>query len=158
MGRNLPWSIIPASEDQHPAGRPHSGRACRAGGGQGLSGRGRAAGAHPRQELVWHCSTRRGAAHSDVRRQRKGLRFTRRCQCGPCDLDGLCDSLCHLDARLFGVVPPLKHERKNRLRTLVEDVEAIARVGHLNDIAHRAVPVAEARQCLSPGSNRRPAS
>ena len=22
-GRNLPWSIIPASEDQHPAGRPH---------------------------------------------------------------------------------------------------------------------------------------
>jgi hypothetical protein len=29
MGRNLPWSIIPASEDQYPAGRPHSGRACR---------------------------------------------------------------------------------------------------------------------------------
>src|SRR3984885_8051159 len=79
-----------------------------------------------------------------------GLGFTPRCQCGPCDLNGLCDSLFDLDARLFGVVPPLKHERKNGLRTLVEDVEAIARVGHLHDIAHRAVPVAEARQCLSP--------
>ena len=29
MGRNLHWSIILASEDQHPAGRRHSGRACR---------------------------------------------------------------------------------------------------------------------------------
>jgi hypothetical protein len=58
-----------------------------------------------------------------------GLGFTRRCQCGPCDLNGLCDSLFDLDARLFGVVPPLKHERKNGLRTLVEDVEAIARLG-----------------------------
>ena len=80
--------------------------------------------------------------------QRRGLGFTRRCQCRPSDLDGLCDSLCDLDARLFGVVPPLKHERKNGLRTLVEDVEAIARAGHPHDIAHRAVLVAEARQCL----------
>jgi hypothetical protein len=55
------------------------------------------------------------------------LGFTRRCQCGPCDLDGLCDSLRDLDPRLFGVVLPFKCERKNGLRTFVEDVEAIAR-------------------------------
>ena len=118
-----------------------------------------AARAHPGRNLFG--TVRRGAsagraARSDVRGQRRGLGFTPRCQCGPCDLDGLCDNLCDLDARLFGVVPPLKHERKNRLRTLVEDVEAIARVGHLHDIAHRAVPEAEARQCLSPGATGGP--
>jgi hypothetical protein len=37
---------------------------------------------------------------------------------------------------------------ENGLRAFVEDVEAIAPVGHPHDIAHRAVPVAEARQCL----------
>lgn len=80
---------------------------------------------------------------------RTGLGFTRRCQCGPCDPNFLCDSLGDFDARLFGVVPPLKHERKDGLRAFIEDIEAIAWVGHPQDIAHPAVLVAEARQSLA---------
>src|ERR1700727_458304 len=76
----------------------------------------------------------------------EGIRAHPRCQCGPCDLNSLCDSLCDLNAGLFGVVLPLKPERKNGLRTFVKDVEAISPVGHAHDIAHRAVLVAEARQ------------
>jgi hypothetical protein len=48
----------------------------------------------------------------------------------------------------IGFVLPLKRERKNGLRTFVEDVEAIARVGNPHDITHCAVLVDEARQCL----------
>ena len=86
---------------------------------------------------------------------RRGLGFTRRRQCGPCDLNGLRHGPCDLDARLFGVVSPLKHERKNGLLTFIEDVEAIAWVGHPCDIADRAVREGEARQCLV-SLNKRP--
>ena len=77
-----------------------------------------------------------------------GLGFTRRRQSGPRDHNGLSDSLGDLDARMFGVVHSLKHERENGLRTFIEDIEAITWVGHPHDIAHRAVLVAKARQCL----------
>jgi hypothetical protein len=77
---------------------------------------------------------------------RTGLGFTRRRQCRPCDPKSLCDSFGDLDAGLFGVVPSLKHERKNGLRTFIEDIEAITWVGPPHDIAHPTVLVAEARQ------------
>jgi hypothetical protein len=75
-----------------------------------------------------------------------GLGFTRRRQSGPCDHNCLSDSLGDLEARMFGVVPSLKHERENGLHTLIEDIEAVTWVGHSRDIAHRAVLKAEARQ------------
>jgi hypothetical protein len=80
-----------------------------------------------------------------VSRRGRDLGFTRRRQCGPCDLNRLRNSLGDFGARLCGIVSCPKRERENGLPTFVEDIKAKAQVRHPGDFAHCAVLVDEAR-------------
>src|SRR5580693_10312091 len=75
----------------------------------------------------------------------RNLGFTRRRQCGPCDLNRFRNSLGDFGARLCGIVSCPKRERENGLPTFVEDIKAKAQVRHPRDFAHCAVLVDEAR-------------
>jgi hypothetical protein len=87
-----------------------------------------------------------------VSRRGRDLGFTRRCQCGPCDLNRLRNSLGDFGARLCGIVSCPKRERKNGLPTFVEDIKAKAQVRHPRDFAHCTVLVYEARHVFGGGS------
>ena len=90
------------------------------------------------------CASSRSTARR-VSRRGRDLGFTRRRQCGPCDLNRLRNSLGDFVARLCGIVSCL-NERENGLPTFVEDTKAKAQDQFSpRDFAHCAVLVDEAR-------------
>ena len=99
------------------------------------------------EKLIWldHAVVSRLRTMRGLGENARKLGFTRRRQCGPCDLNRLRNSLGDFGVRLCGIVSCPKRKRENGLPTFVEDIKAKAQVRHPRDFAHCAVLVDEAR-------------